>query len=431
VDNRIPKSIRRNKILFLLLGGTVGIVLLVISGYQLVEFTDSTGFCGRLCHNVMSPEYTVHQISPHSSVTCATCHVGSGASYLVKSKISGIPLIIAVLTNSYERPIPTPVSNLRPARETCEQCHRPQYFAGDLVKTHITYAPDQANTQTTDVRTMRVGGGETGVASGIHWHVAAQVNYVPGDNKLQTIDWVGVTQADGSTVTYTNPGKTTTPDQIKKSERLLDCIDCHNRATHIFNSPNDLIDAAMFQGKIDKTLPFIKKVGLQALDPVNSSLSAAISKVDAIRDYYRSNYPDIFQKQAQSIDNAVAELENIARETTFPEMKVDWNTYPNNATHQGCFRCHGKLVDQGGKVLTSDCTLCHYNQSTVTAASGPAAPPPAVTTTTAGTNAPAIPHSLAGRDNCLACHGTGGIVPVPGDHAGRAVNTCLACHKSA
>ena len=135
----------REKLLFLMFGGAIGIILLVMGGYQLIEFSDSTAFCGRLCHEVMYPEYTTYQDSPHSRVLCSECHVGSGAGYLVKSKLSGVPQILAVATGSYERPIPTPVKNLRPARETCEQCHRPERFAGDLIRVHTTYQEDEAN----------------------------------------------------------------------------------------------------------------------------------------------------------------------------------------------------------------------------------------------------------------------------------------------
>src|SRR4030042_1785966 len=135
----------REKLLFLMFAGAVGIILLVVGGYQLIEFTDSTAFCGRLCHQVMYPEYTVYQASPHSRVSCSECHVGSGAGYLVKSKVSGIPLIITTISGTYDRPIPTPVENLRPARETCEQCHRPEKFTGAFVRGHTTYATTENN----------------------------------------------------------------------------------------------------------------------------------------------------------------------------------------------------------------------------------------------------------------------------------------------
>ncbi len=359
----------RKKLLFLLISGAIGIILLVIGGYQLLEFTDSTEFCGELCHKVMYPEYTAHNASPHSNVACAQCHVGYGGGYLVRSKISGVPQLFAVLFNTYERPISTPVQNLRPARETCEECHRPDRFAGDLVVTDTTYDTDEANTAHVDTRIMRVGGGEQEVASGIHWHINAKVYYLVDDAQRQDIIWVGVDRGTGYFTEYYDPAKIgeITPDRISREARLMDCIDCHNRATHQFSSPNDLIDIAMVQGKIDPSLPYIKKEGLAALDPVNSSLDAAYAKVAAIEDFYRQNYPDVYAAKAAAIADAIDALDNVAKLTTFPWMHITWTTYIDNIGHitsPGCFRCHGKLVAYGGpdagQVISKNCDLCHY-----------------------------------------------------------------------
>lgn len=360
---------RREKLLFLMFAGAIGIMLLVIGGYQLIEFMDSTAFCGRLCHEVMYPEYTAYQASPHSRVPCSECHVGKGADYLVKSKISGMPLVFTTLAGTYDRPIPTPVENLRPARETCEQCHRPERFAGDLVRVHTTYAADEANTEKVDIRVLRVGGGESEVARDIHWHIAAKVWYLPLDKKRQEIAWVGVADDGNIVEEYIDSDKAAevTPQRIAEKKRLMDCMDCHNRATHIFRSPEELIDMALARGKIDKTLPYIKKQGLEALDPPNSSLEEAFAKVEAIREFYRTSYPQIYEEKREAIDKAIEELKEVARLTTFPEMKVTWKTYINNLGHQespGCFRCHGKLVattgEQEGKIIDADCQLCHY-----------------------------------------------------------------------
>ncbi len=359
----------REKLLFLMFAGAMGIILLVLGGYQLVEFMDSTAFCGRLCHEVMYPEYTAYQASPHSRVTCSECHVGSGADYLVKSKFSGIPMIIATISGAYDRPIPTPVDNLRPARETCEQCHRPERFAGDLVRVHTTYLPDEQNTEKVDIRVLRVGGGEFEVARDIHWHIAARVWYLPLDEKRQEIGWVGVEARNGELTEYVDPQKATevSPQRINDEKRLMDCMDCHNRATHIFRSSEELIDMALAQGKIDSSLPFIKREGLNALDPPNSSLTQAIAKVEAISEFYRTSYPQIYQERESAINEAIVELKEVARLTTFPDMKVSWKTYFDNIAHQespGCFRCHGKLEvtvgDQEGKAIDADCDSCHY-----------------------------------------------------------------------
>ncbi len=121
------------RLIFLIFAGAFSLLLLVVGAYQLYDFTESTVFCGKLCHNVMSPEYTTYQQSPHSRVRCADCHVGPGANYLIKSKILGIPMIWGTLTGTYPKPIQSPVENLRPARETCEACHWPEIFSGDLL----------------------------------------------------------------------------------------------------------------------------------------------------------------------------------------------------------------------------------------------------------------------------------------------------------
>ncbi len=357
------------KLVFLILGGAISLGLLVVGGYQLLEFTDSTAFCGQLCHNVMYPEFTAYQNSSHSRVLCVNCHVGPGASYFVKSKISGIPLVFATITGRYDRPIPTPVTSLRPARETCEQCHRPDRFAGDLVVTKTTYKTDAANTMSTSTRVLRVGGGPAEVASGIHWHIGTTVWYLSLDSKRNEIAWVGVQQPDGSLVEYINPklASQVTQSLIDQDKRQMDCIDCHNRATHIFQSPSDLADTYISLGRIDPSIPFIKKEIVSVLDPPNSSLAIADSRLDDLGSYYATNYPDIYKSKKSNLDQAIAAGKEIARLTTFPDMRVTWETYPSNAGHTqapGCFRCHGLLVlksgPQSGAPVSADCTLCHY-----------------------------------------------------------------------
>ena len=109
------------------------IVIVSLAAYRGVEYMDSPQFCGQVCHTVMKPEFTAYQDGPHSRVTCVQCHIGPGASWFAKSKISGTRQVLAVTFHTYSRPIPSPVQNLRPARDTCEQCHWPEKFHGDKV----------------------------------------------------------------------------------------------------------------------------------------------------------------------------------------------------------------------------------------------------------------------------------------------------------
>ena len=50
----------------------------------------------------------------------------------------------------YSRPIPSPVHNLRPARETCEQCHWPEKFHGDKVERSVRVRADESEHRDAD-----------------------------------------------------------------------------------------------------------------------------------------------------------------------------------------------------------------------------------------------------------------------------------------
>jgi len=79
--------------------GVATVLNLLIVGtasYRGVEYMDSVNFCGKTCHTVMDPEYTAYQNSPHSRVACVECHIGPGAGWFVKSKLSGLRQVVAV-----------------------------------------------------------------------------------------------------------------------------------------------------------------------------------------------------------------------------------------------------------------------------------------------------------------------------------------------
>ncbi|MBI4301950.1 MAG: NapC/NirT family cytochrome c [Chloroflexi bacterium] len=357
----------RRRFFFFLGAGVIEVIALSIGGLKTAEFMDTPEFCGQVCHTVMKPEYTVYEKSPHAKVPCVDCHIGPGASWLVKSKISGIRQVFAVLGNTYDRPIQTPVANLRPARDTCERCHWPEKFSGDLVRTYQRFEADEKNTKKTFAFAFNVGGGEAEIAQGIHWHIGAKVWYLAIDEKRQQIAWVGVEGKDGQLTEYVNPGLASqiTPQKISKDKRLMDCVDCHNRATHIFRSPEELIDQGLSQGKIDTSLPYVKKLGIEALSHSNPTLQEVINKVGSIEQFYQDSLPSTYTQKKATIDKSIAALKDIARLTTFPSMDVSWETHPNNLGHTkspGCFRCHGQLVattDQAQRPIDASCNLCH------------------------------------------------------------------------
>jgi len=339
---------------------TVVAVVLAVGTYKGVEYMESVEFCGTTCHTVMQPEYTAHQRSPHSRVACADCHIGAGADWFVKSKISGSWQLIAVAFKLYPTPIPTPVHNLRPASGTCEQCHTPSKFTGDKLRVRVHYAEDEQNTELHTVLMLKVGGAHGRRTAGIHWHVSGgtKIRYLSDPNR-ETIYDVELTSADGAVKLFKNG------DAPPDSEwRQMDCVDCHNRPTHIYRQPANEIDNSMDQGLIDRTLPFIKREGLRAVQVEYPSQDAARVGISAdIAEFYAQNYPDLVQSKADAIAQAGKALGDVYCWNVFPAMKVTWNTYPDHIGHKqspGCFRCHDKkhATDDGEKI-TKKCDTCH------------------------------------------------------------------------
>jgi len=343
--------------------------LSVVGSYKAYEFTDSVGFCGQLCHTVMHPEYVAYQQSPHARVACVDCHVGAGATWYVKSKLSGARQVLAVAFHTYPRPIPTPVHDLRPAADTCEQCHWPKKFYGAQLKVFTHYGTDEKNTPRQIRMLIKTGGGDpaTGAPEGIHWHmnIGNEITYVASDDRRQVIPFVRAKDAQGRVTEYVARDSKLSKEQIAAApHRRMDCIDCHNRPTHIYVPPDLSIDQALLAKRIDVTLPFIKQEGLTALTANYSTTDEAVQGIaKAVDDFYESKYPDLAKSKQLEIRAAIDELQRIFRNTTFPEMKVNWQTHPNNIGHfyyNGCFRCHdGEHVSADGKVISKDCQSCH------------------------------------------------------------------------
>ncbi|MBI3449284.1 MAG: NapC/NirT family cytochrome c [Acidobacteria bacterium] len=347
----------------------VNLVILGTVSYRGVEYMDSVQFCGQTCHSVMAPEYTAYRRSPHARVACVSCHIGPGAGWFVKSKLSGLGQVFAVTFNTYERPIPTPVRNLRPARETCEQCHWPEKIHGDRIKVKTTYREDEKNTELKTALILKVGGGspDSGFASGIHWHmnIANRVTYMPTDESRQTIPYIRFEDRTGQVTEYVATGtQRPTEDDLRAGGRTMDCVDCHNRPTHIYRRPEREVDDAIRAGFIDRGLPFIRKVGLETISrPYDTSLQAEQSIPVLVDDYYRKNYPALVGPKSTAIRDAGKALAAAYAANVFPEMKISWGAYPNNLGHMdspGCFRCHdGEHKSADGRVISNECETCH------------------------------------------------------------------------
>jgi hypothetical protein len=352
----------------------INIVAFSVLGYSGYQYMDSTAFCGQVCHSVMDPEYSAYTRSPHSQVECVQCHIGPGATWFVKSKISGAWQVVAVAFNLYDRPIPTPVKNLRPAKETCETCHRPELFQGNLIRVIRHYLPDQNNTVTYTVLNMRVGGGGDALhqAGGIHWHVAAshQLRYYASDSHREKIQWIEDIASDGSRRVWTRAGSNISETDLDPAKiRSMDCIDCHNRPTHIFLPPVQAIEEAMTAGRLDPKLPWIRKVAEKVItQPFTTQDDALRGIADQTRQIYQQEYPDVWKSDQARVQKAITVLQRIHKENVFPSMNINWNTYPSEIGHPSaeaarCFRCHDGLFRENngqGASITLNCDSCHY-----------------------------------------------------------------------
>ena len=367
VDLNNPRH--RTAAFYFSVGGILLLMFSAFGSFKAYEYTDSDQFCGEMCHKVMEPEYTAYQFSPHARVGCVKCHIGPGAGWFVRSKLSGAYQVYATILNKYPRPIPTPIENLRPAQETCEQCHWPRNFFSEKQVKIANFISDEKNTRMDITLLMKIGGGniEAGPTSGIHWHmnIANEVTYIATDRQREVIPWVQVKDRDGNVRVYKSTELDTSAEALDAGQhRRMDCIDCHNRPTHIYHQPAVSVNRDMELGWIDPKLPYIKSVSVQALEYPYTTKPVALDSIrTVIEDYYKTNYPEVATQNQKAIATAIEHVQTIYSRNYFPEMKHDWRQYPDHIGHMyspGCFRCHdGKHVTDDGKVLPRDCNTCH------------------------------------------------------------------------
>ena len=196
-------------------------------------------------------------------------------------------------------------------------------------------------------------------------NIANQISYFATDDQRQVIPWVRMQDGKGNVTDFVTKDSPPTQDQIDKADkRRMDCIDCHNRPTHIYVAPDLSVDRSMVAGSIDPTLPFIKAQSVEALTAEYKTQDEATKAIaDKLNKFYGDKYPQVVSGKADKLNGAIAEVQRIYQTTFFPTMKVNWKTHPTNIGHLyfvGCFRCHdGNHVSKEGKVISKDCNACH------------------------------------------------------------------------
>jgi nitrate/TMAO reductase-like tetraheme cytochrome c subunit len=358
----------RNALLFVVLLTILNILIFSFASYKGVAYMDTANFCGQTCHTVMAPEFAAYQNSPHARVECVECHIGPGAGWFVRSKLSGLRQVIAVTFHTYSRPIPSPVAHLRPARDTCEHCHWPQRFSGDKLIVKTDYKDDEKNTPLTTALVMKIGGRSSSGFVGIHGrHLddGSRIRYISTDGRRQVIPIVYYTDDTGKTREYISTDIKVSEKELEKGEkRVMDCIDCHNRPTHAFELPENAVDFRISRGLISPDLPYIRKKAVELLKASYPDRETARRQiVEGIENFYRANYPDVYDGKRTLIDRSAETVARIYLRNIFPDMNMTWGVHPNNLGHSdfpGCFRCHdGSHTTSDGLTISNDCGACH------------------------------------------------------------------------
>jgi nitrate/TMAO reductase-like tetraheme cytochrome c subunit len=357
-------SLRRQMLPFFVLGVIALVGLVTVP--PVWEYTNTAAFCGTTCHT-MPPEYATYQISPHARVPCVDCHIGRDWILVQASrKVGHIRLVAATVLEDYEYPIRA--GEMHPARDTCEMCHSPEKFSDDSLRVVHRYENNRENSPYDLYLLMHTGGGSEreGLGQGIHWHIENEVEYIATDGTAngQEIPWISVKTSDGEVVEYSSinsPIDTANLDQYEIHE--MECTTCHNRIAHLIDTPDRLVDSALYQGDVSREIPFIRTRAIELLSAKYVSLDEANRAFSTLEGYYRDNYPDFYEEGRDSVQQAIAKLVLIYEESNYPEQSLFWTTHPNNIGHTdspGCFRCHdGQHFSEAGEAIRLECNLCH------------------------------------------------------------------------
>jgi hypothetical protein len=363
-----PKQ--RSIVFFVTIGLAIFLVMSALGSYKVFHYTESNEFCGTMCHTVMEPEHVAYQNSAHARVMCVECHVGSGTSWYVKSKLSGLYQVYSVLFDKYSRPIETPIHNLRPAQETCEKCHWPEKFYDRKYVNHKHYLADEENTEWDIGLLMKTSPPyrALGQSEGIHWHINpdVKIEYVASTKKRDTIVWIKYTNLKlGEEIIYLDESQPTDAGSLAgKEKRTMDCLDCHNRPSHDYKSPRHYFDNAITAGLIPKDLPDIKIASMEVLRQDYPSKDSAFKNIEAgITEYYEFMYEDTYDSIKAILDQSIGVVRDEYAMNAFPAMNVNWKKYPNHLGHlesNGCYRCHNdRFKAANGRTISRDCNLCH------------------------------------------------------------------------
>ncbi|MCC7327658.1 MAG: NapC/NirT family cytochrome c [Burkholderiales bacterium] len=414
--------------------GAIALVVLGAGGIVAWEYSNSDAFCTNNCHAVHPEEPRAHAVSVHARVHCVECHMGRLPTLqLMALKAAHYQELLGMIIG-YERPLTA--TTLRPARDSCENCHWPSVNHDDKIRTRIQFQPDKDNTEVRTKLILHTGSGEARekATRGIHWHIEQNVEFVSDDVQRRTVPWVRITGNDGKSQTYFDAtSEIGRAEMDQRPRRRMDCTDCHNATGHPFRNPADRIDEAMAQGRIDRSIPSIKARALAIIErasPLHGPMEAQISTFkQIIADAAPKGELKPEQKAAE--EQFAKTMLEIVSLSEFEAKDFSWKSFPNHVGHRdfpGCFRCHdGKHFNEKGEAIRLQCTLCHDlpqvsvdgTLKTVNSTVAPGLTPPS------SHNEPNFMHDHRTKvdDSCKMCHG-----PIKWGTEGGSFCANPACH---
>ena len=347
----------------------VGLIALGVLGAGSIvawEYSNSNAFCANMCHSVHPEETRSHATSAHARVNCVECHMGRLSTlHLMALKPTHAKELWGMIVG-YERPLTS--STFRPSRDNCESCHWPSVVHRDTVAIKKRYATDEESSETAYRLTLHtgVGAAREKEAKGVHWHIDNEVTFITTDPQRRTIPWVQVKAPDGTVTTYTDVTSGFLPDDAKKHEvRRMECYDCHNAVGHPFANPEDEVDHAIAEGRIDRALPFAKQRAVALIEKSSTLIGFEKDLAPKIEKLIAEAAPQGEQdEEKRKLEQQfAAEMKKILLGASFSHEGLSWKSFPNHAAHKdfpGCFRCHGgKHMSESGDAIRLQCTLCH------------------------------------------------------------------------
>ena len=146
IDLNVPHT--RHTVLFFAASTFVGLVALSFASQRAVEYSESPAILRADVPPGDGSALRGAQERASRSCELRECHVEPGAQGFFKAKLHGTNQLRLAVTKSVSTTTTVAAGCRTAACTSCEQCHFPDRFIGDVVKVVYEFADDEANSKT-------------------------------------------------------------------------------------------------------------------------------------------------------------------------------------------------------------------------------------------------------------------------------------------